>query len=212
MITGRFKSLPASRTALTVLVDVQFTAGIAKPFALANRNKAQQRSPVMTPAFIPGMSQKLWRWATAGSKTFFAAYIAMLSLSTSHVVSCAQTMDAGQSKQPDPLRNARNTIGARLAFAAERTTRRAAQMKSKLTATLVLPPSLMGSTTFPQPEALISALLGWRLPTWPSSPVPSKTKSTTGMPERLLPTVSRGMPFNKASYLLATSSGVPSGT
>mmetsp|Transcript_54924 Transcript_54924/g.141629 ORF Transcript_54924/g.141629 Transcript_54924/m.141629 type:complete len:227 (-) Transcript_54924:194-874(-) len=85
-------------------------------------------------------------------------------------------------------------------------------MKSKLTVMLVLPPSLIGMMGLPPPAILISLLFGCKLQTWPSSPVPTKTRSTCGMPLLVLPTTFEGMPHNKASYCAATSSGVPSPT
>mmetsp|Transcript_113279 Transcript_113279/g.331092 ORF Transcript_113279/g.331092 Transcript_113279/m.331092 type:complete len:239 (+) Transcript_113279:1211-1927(+) len=136
----------------------------------------------------------------------------MLSWSTSHVVSFAWTMEAGHSKELQPHCSARATMGARFSMAAERMTRLAAQMKSMLTAMLLLPSSLMGSTTLPSPEALVAGLLGCRLPTWPSSPVPSSSKSTESMPPGERPTTFRGCPRSVASYAAATSSGAPSGT
>ena len=50
-MTGRLSSLPASKTAFTVLVVVQLYAGMAKPFSLACLRRFHARSPVITPAW-----------------------------------------------------------------------------------------------------------------------------------------------------------------
>eukprot|EP00444_Apocalathium_aciculiferum_P017480 CAMPEP_0183453516 /NCGR_PEP_ID=MMETSP0370-20130417/121173_1 /TAXON_ID=268820 /ORGANISM="Peridinium aciculiferum, Strain PAER-2" /LENGTH=53 /DNA_ID=CAMNT_0025644919 /DNA_START=17 /DNA_END=178 /DNA_ORIENTATION=+ len=47
----------ASNTELQVLVLVQLKAGNAKFLALQYCNKLQASLPVMTPAFMPGISQ-----------------------------------------------------------------------------------------------------------------------------------------------------------
>jgi hypothetical protein len=58
-MTGELIFIPASRTAFTVDDDVQLKAGMANLFAFAYSSNAQAVSPVMTPAFIPGISQML---------------------------------------------------------------------------------------------------------------------------------------------------------
>merc|ERR1719456_2224217 len=57
IITGELILAPASKTAFTDEDETQLNAGMANLCSLAYSNNAQAVSPVMTPAFIPGMSQ-----------------------------------------------------------------------------------------------------------------------------------------------------------
>mmetsp|Transcript_49292 Transcript_49292/g.137006 ORF Transcript_49292/g.137006 Transcript_49292/m.137006 type:complete len:243 (-) Transcript_49292:679-1407(-) len=222
-MTGRFSCFPASNTAFTVLVLVQLKAGIAKPLNFAYSRRVQAASPVMTPFFMPGRSQKLAYWAkgdsstgsagsgSAGSVSLHSFQSLMLSWSTNQRVFLAWTMEAGQSKPP--FCSARQTIRERFSDGAQRTTRLAAQMKSMLAVTLALPPSSgIGSTTLPCPVALIWSLSGSRRPALPSSPGPNSIKSTEGMPPGEMPTMFLGWPRRRASYAAAASSGEPSPT
>merc|ERR1719223_1751832 len=59
MYAGMPSFAAASRTEFTLLLVTQLKAGMAKPLAFANFRRLHARSPVTTPAFIPGMSQKL---------------------------------------------------------------------------------------------------------------------------------------------------------
>merc|ERR1719191_917488 len=64
IMTGRLSFFPASRTALIVLVLVTLKPGIAYPLSLACFMSASRTAPVITPAFIPGISQNdMAAWA-----------------------------------------------------------------------------------------------------------------------------------------------------